>query len=98
EGSITNPVIKTDLKEAAGTVADDMKQQAVNFAKNKIDSVKTTINDSVSAIKNQLVKDLKEDLTKQLLGGKKDSASSSEKPLENTKQNAEKAIKNTLNG
>ncbi len=97
EGSITNPVIKTDLKEAAGTVADDMKQQAVNFAKNKIDSVKTTINDSVSAIKNQLVKDLKEDLTKQLLGGKKDSASSSEKPLENTKQNAEKAIKNTLN-
>jgi hypothetical protein len=97
EGSITNPIIKTDLKAAAGTVADDLKQQAMDFAKNKIDSVKTTVQDSVNSIKDQLVKDLKDDLTKQLLGGKKDSTASSEKPLENTKKNAEKAIKNTLN-
>ncbi|MEO9144599.1 MAG: AsmA-like C-terminal region-containing protein [Ginsengibacter sp.] len=97
EGTITNPIIKTDLNETAGTVADEMKQQAADFVKNKIDSAKNTIKDSVSAIKNQVVKDLKEDLSKQLFGGQKDSASASEKPLEATKKNAEKTIKNTLN-
>ena len=97
EGSITNPVIKTDLKESAGSVAAEMKQQATEFVKSQIDSTKNTVRDSANAIKNQVVKDLKEDITKQLLGGKKDSASSSEKPLENAKKNAEKTIKNTFN-
>ena len=41
--------------------------------------------------------DLKENVVKQFLSGEKDSTSSSEKPLENTKKNAEKTIKNTLN-
>ena len=53
--------------------------------------------DSAKAIKNQVVKDLKEDITKQLTGGKKDSASTDEKPLENVKKNAESTLKNTLN-
>src|SRR6185312_13949494 len=97
EGSMTNPVIKTDLNEAAGTVADEMKQQAADFVKNKIDSTKSTIKDSVNTLKNQVVSDLKENVVKQLLGGEKDSTSSSEKPLENVKKNAEKTIKNTLN-
>ena len=97
DGSLTNPQIKTGLKEAAGNVASDLKQQAAEFAQQKIDSAKTTIRDSVSSLKNQAVKDLKEDLTKQLFGGKKDSAASPEKPLENAKKNAEKTIKNTLN-
>ncbi|HET7116522.1 MAG TPA: AsmA-like C-terminal region-containing protein [Hanamia sp.] len=97
EGSLTNPVIKTDLNETAGTLADEMKQQAADFVKNKIDSTKSTIKDSVNTIKNQVVKDLKEDIAKQLLGGQKDSASSSEKPLKNVKKNAEETIKNTFN-
>ncbi|MEO8823317.1 MAG: AsmA-like C-terminal region-containing protein [Ginsengibacter sp.] len=97
EGSITNPIIKTNLKESAGSVAAEMKQQATEFVKSQIDSTKNTVRDSASAIKNQVVRDLKEDITKQLLGGKKDSASTSEKPLENAKKNAENTIKNTFN-
>ena len=97
EGTITNPVIKTDLNQTVGSVANELKQQASDFVKSQIDSTKNTVRDSANAIKIQVVKDLKEDITKQLLGGKKDSASSSEKPLESTKKNAEKTIKNTLN-
>ncbi|MEO6894967.1 MAG: AsmA-like C-terminal region-containing protein, partial [Ginsengibacter sp.] len=96
-GTITNPVIKTDIKESAGNIAEEMKQQATEFVKSQIDSTKNTVRDSANAIKNQVVKDLREDITKQLLGGKKDSASASEKPLENAKKNAEKTLKNTFN-
>lgn len=94
-GTITDPKINTDLKEAAGDAVADMKQQAADFAQQKIDSAKQTLQDSVKAIKNEVVKDLKEEVTKQLLGGKKDSTDSG-KPLENTKKNAEEAVKNTL--
>ncbi len=97
EGSLTHPVIKTDLTQTAGSVANEMKQQATDFVKNKIDSTKNNLKDTAKALKNQAVKDLKEDITKQLLGGKKDSTSSSEKPLENVKKNAEKTLKNTFN-
>jgi hypothetical protein len=96
EGSITNPIIKTNLKESAESIATEMKQQATEFVKTQIDSTKNTVLDSAKAIKNQ-VKDLKEDIAKQLIGGKKDSASSEEKPLENAKKNAENTIKNSLN-
>ena len=97
EGSITNPIIKTNLKESAESIATEMKQQATEFVKTQIDSTKNTVLDSAKAIKNQVVKDLKEDIAKQLIGGKKDSASSEEKPLENAKKNAENTIKNSLN-
>lgn len=94
-GTISNPQIKTDLKEAAGDAVADMKQQAADFARQKIDSAKKTLQDSAKAIKNEVIKDLKEEAVKQILGGKKDSTDSG-KPLENTKKNAEEAVKNTL--
>ncbi|MCC6288743.1 MAG: AsmA family protein [Chitinophagaceae bacterium] len=94
-GSITNPQIKTDLTQAAGNIADDLKKQATDFAQQKIDSAKKELKDSVASIKNQVVKDAKDELLKQL-SGKRDSTSSG-KPLENTTKNAEQAVKNTLN-
>jgi hypothetical protein len=96
-GTLTNPQLKTDLQQVAGDAVADMKQQAVAFAQQKIDSAKNEVKDSLNAIKNQAVKDLKEDLAKQLLGGGKDSATDG-KPLDNTKKNAEQTLKNTLNG
>jgi len=96
-GTLTNPQLKTDLQQVAGDAVADMKQQAVAFAQQKIDSAKNEVKDSLNAIKNQAVKDLKEDIAKQLLGGGKDSASNG-KPLENTRKNAEQTLKNTLNG
>ena len=94
-GTITNPQIKTDLKEAAGDIAADLKQQATDFAKQKIDSAKNELKDSANVIKSQVIKSAKDELAKQLLGNK-DSASSG-KPLDNTKKNAEQTVKNTLN-
>ncbi|MFT3701618.1 MAG: AsmA-like C-terminal region-containing protein [Agriterribacter sp.] len=95
-GTLTNPQIKTDLKDAGGDMAADLKKQAADFAQQKIDSAKKELKDSANAVKNQVIKDLKDDITKQILsGGKKDSTGS--KPLENTGKNAEQTIKNTLN-
>ncbi|HRQ49925.1 MAG TPA: hypothetical protein PLR74_05275, partial [Agriterribacter sp.] len=56
---------------------------------------KQTLQDSARAIKDEVIKDLKEEAVKQLLGGKKDSAEP-QKPLEDTKKKAEEAAKNTL--
>lgn len=96
-GTITNPQLKTDLKEAAGDLAADMKQQAADFVKQQADSAKQRLKDSANAIKDQAIKDIQKDLTKQILGGGKDSSGAKEKPLDNTKKNAEEAVKNTLN-
>ena len=95
-GTISNPQLKTDLNETTGSLAEDMSQQAKDFAKQKIDSVKTTLGDSANAVKEQVIKDLKEEVAKQIFGGPKDSTST-DKPLDNTAKNAEQTVKNTLN-
>lgn len=92
-GSLTNPTIKTDLKEVAGDAITDMKDQATEFAQAKIDSAKATIRDSVNAIKNQVIKDVKDEAIKQILGNK-DSVKGD--GVNDTKKAAEKTIKNTL--
>lgn len=69
-GSISNPSIKTDLKEVAGDAVKDMQQQAVDFAKAKADTVKQALKDTLTSVKNQVVKDLKEEAKNRLLGNK----------------------------
>ncbi len=93
-GSMTNPSIKTDLKEVAGDAVEDLKQQATDFAQAKIDSTKKTIKDSVNAVKNQVVNDVKEEIKNKLFG--KDSTQKTTN-LDSTKKNTEKTIKNTIN-
>lgn len=93
-GSITNPSIKTDLKEAAADAAEDLKQQAIDFARQKADTIKQTVTDSLNTIKKEIVNDVKEELKKQVLGPK-DSAGQ-KKSLDSTKKNVEKTINNTL--
>ena len=91
-GTITNPIIKTDLKEAAGNTADLMKEQAMAFAKEKADSAKAAITnavkDSVASAKKQILKGAQEELAKQF-NGQKDStvqagAGDTKKKLEET--------------
>ncbi|MEP6749544.1 MAG: AsmA-like C-terminal region-containing protein [Bacteroidota bacterium] len=69
-GSITNPVLKTDLKQAAGSLADDLKQQATDFAKAKIDSTKkvvtAAVKDTIASLKKQAVQAAGDELKKQL--------------------------------
>jgi hypothetical protein len=95
-GSIANPSIKTDLKEAAGDAMQDMKAQAVNFAQQKIDSTKKTVKDSIAVVKNQVVTGLKDEVKNRILGTSDSTKKSGN--MDSTKKNAEATIKNTLNG
>lgn len=93
-GLMSNPTIKTDLKEVAGDAVQELKQQAQDFAQQKIDSSKQTIKDSANAVKNQVVNDLKDDLKNRILGNK-DSVQGG--GTDSTKKKAEQTIKNTFN-
>jgi len=95
-GTMTNPTVKPDLKGAAGNATDQLKQQALSFVQAKADSAKHAVKDTVAALKNQAVKEAKDQLAKQLMGGgKKDTAA----PAQNTdvKKRAEDAGKSMLN-
>ena len=95
QGSISNPSIKTDLKQAAGDVTKELKQQATAFVKQKTDSARQTIKDSLTVVKKQVLEDVKGEVAKQLLGTK----DSGNKPsVEGTKQKATETLKNTFNG
>jgi cation transport ATPase len=76
-GTIKAPSIKTDLKQTANSLAQDLKQQATAFVQNKIDSTKaavtahvnntvTAIKDTVKAVKQQVVNDVKNEAIKQI--------------------------------
>ena len=93
-GTITNPTIKTDLAQVAGDAVKELKQQAVDFVKQKIDSTKQTIKDSLNDLKKQVTDELKEELKNQIFGNK-----DSTKPnnIDSTKKNVEKTFKNTIN-
>ncbi len=94
-GTITNPTVKPDLKGAAGNATDQLKQQALSFAQAKVDSAKKAVRDTVTALKNQAVKEAKDQLAKQLLGGdKKDTTAA---PNTDTKKRAEEAGKSLIN-
>ena len=71
-GTITNPVFKTDLKQSASTLAADLKQQATDFAKQKIDSTKTAVTtavkDTIASVKKQAADVAKEELKRRLTG------------------------------
>lgn len=71
-GTITNPVFKTDLKQSASNLAADLKQQATDFAKQKIDSTKTAVTtavkDTIASLKKQAADVAKEELRKKLSG------------------------------
>lgn len=71
-GTITNPVFKTDLKQSASTLAADLKQQATDFANQKIDSTKTAVTtavkDTIASVKKQAAEVAKEELRRRLVG------------------------------
>ena len=75
-GTIKNAIIKTDLKQTANSLAQDMKQQAADFVKAKVDSTKqavtTAVKDTLKSVKNQVVNTAKDEVTK-ILTGNKDS-------------------------
>ena len=95
-GSINDPVIKTDLKDAAGDVSNQMKQQATAFVEQKTEAAKQTLKDSVAVVKQQVVENVKTQVVNQLLGNK-DTANQGNS-LQDTKEKATGTLKNTLGG
>jgi len=93
-GSLADPIIKTDLKGVATDASDQLKEQAVDFAKAKVDSTKHAVKDSVRVVKQQVVSNVKEEAKKQLLGSKDSTETKSS--IAETKKSAESTIKNTL--
>jgi hypothetical protein len=94
-GSMTNPSIKTDLKETAGDAIADLKQQAEDFAQARLDSAKQRVKDSVTAVKNQVITDVKEDIRKKIFGSKDSTGTTN--PTDSSKNTGDK-IKNKLEG
>lgn len=94
-GSITNPVVKTDLKQTAGDVTKELKQQATAFVQQKTEETKQTLKDTVTAIKNQVVSDVKNELVKHLTGTKDSTNNTS---IKETKQKTAETLKNTFGG
>jgi hypothetical protein len=95
-GSISNPSVKTDLKEVAGDAVADLKQQATDFAKEKVETEKQKIKDSVAVVKNQVINDVKEDVKNKIFGSKDSTQKTSN--LDSTKKRAEQTLKNTFDG
>lgn len=95
-GNIMKPSVKTDLKEAAGKAADNLKDQATAMIKSKADSAQKTIRDSLNHVKNEAVNAAKDELKKQLIGGKDSTGSGG--GLQGAGKAAEKTLNNTLKG
>ena len=98
-GFIKNPQLKTDIKQTATNLTEDLKKQVTEFAKAKIDSTKTAVTkavkDSVESAKKQVVKAAEEELKKKLFG-KKDSTDASPSDTIRTKKNLEETGKGLI--
>lgn len=95
-GTITNPTIKTDLKEVAGNVVNEVKQQIENEVKARTDSLKKAAADSLNAAKNQAIKNAAKDL-QNTLSGNKDSANNLQKTGKDLEGKAKGLINNLFN-
>ena len=61
-GTISNPSLTVNLKDVAGDVLNDIKEQAEDFAKAKADSLLQKTKDSLNAVKNKAEQKAKEEL------------------------------------
>ena len=67
-GSISNPSLKIDLQKVVGDAADELKEQAKDFAQQKIDSAKARAKDSLNVIKDKAKEEAKEKILEQVFG------------------------------
>ena len=95
-GTVTNPVLKADLKGALSSTAGSLASQAKDVVKAKVDSAKQQLKDTVRAVGKQALADAGNQLKNQVLGGKDSSGKASS--LEDTKKKATEAGKGLLNG
>lgn len=88
-GTMSNPSVSVNLKEVAGDVLNDIKQQAEDFAKAKADSLKQKAKDSLTAVKNLAELKAKEKLAEKGIDTTKLS-------IENAKDTIVKRVTDTI--
>lgn len=94
-GSIANPSIKIDLQKVVGDATEELKEQAKDFAQQKIDSAKARVKDTLTVVKDKVKDEVKDKLLEQVFG--KDTAKTNS-PADTSKKKTGEAVKNTLKG
>jgi hypothetical protein len=98
-GTIKNPVLTTDLKQSASSLAAELKQEAKELVKAKVDSTKTAVTnavkDTVKAVKNQVIAAVKDELIKKI--NPADSTKQGNN-IGDTKKKAEQSAKDLIKG
>jgi len=92
-GSITDPSIKIDLQKVVGDAKDELKEQAKDFAQQKIDSAKARVKDSLVVVKDKVKEEAKERLLEQVFG--KDTTKTNN-PADSSKKKNDPGIKDKL--
>jgi hypothetical protein len=96
-GTITNPVFKTDLKQSASNLTADLKQQATDFARQKIDStrtaVTTAVKDTLASVKKQAADAAKEELKRKIYGEKDSTSAAATDPKKRLEETGKGIIK-----
>ena len=92
-GTITNPSLKIDLQKVAGDATDALKEQAKDFAQQKIDSAKARTKDTLNVIKNQVKAEAKEKLLERVFG--KDTLTA-DSPADSSKKKNDPGIKDKI--
>lgn len=96
-GTLTSPLVTTDLKDALSAAAGGVKQQAVDLVQARVDSAKQQLKDTARVLKQQLISDAGAELKKQL-AGKGDTTATAGSGLDNSKKKAQEAGKGLLKG
>jgi len=96
-GTLTSPVLKMDLKSALSSTAGNLKQQAADLVKARVDSAKQQLRDTVQSVGKQALKDAGNALKDQLLGNK-DTTGKKTENLDDTKKKVQDAGKGLLKG
>lgn len=94
-GNIMKPTYKTDLQETASGTINNLKDQASTLVKNRVDTAKSALKDSLTAVKNNAVAGVKNEITKHLTG-QKDTAGTKTAPLQDAGKQAGQAVKSTI--
>jgi uncharacterized protein involved in outer membrane biogenesis len=96
-GTLTSPVLKMDLKSALTSTAGNLKQQATDLVKARVDSAKQQLKDTAQSMGKQALKDAGNTLKDQLMGNK-DTTGKKTESLDDKKKKLQDAGKGLLDG
>ncbi len=92
-GTVTNPSLKIDLQKVAGDATDALKEQAKDFAQQKIDSAKARTKDTLNVMKDKVKADAKEKVLERVFG--KDTLKANS-PADSSKKKNDPGIKDKI--